>query len=192
MPSTMIHLLTAYKYNPEASTAFWIGNIIPDSVRDWKEKDKTHFRDRPDRFNALEEMAHSLNLEDELSEGILLHLFLDYLWDSSPMHNYIKNFTGDSWFIAYRQEIALAGAWLYHHVNWSKRVWDEMISFPTSGYEKAPSISKENVPDFIARNSKWHYENNIGPSPAFPPDFVEEFTDKAVIEFKKWIESMKK
>jgi len=45
MPSLMIHLLTAYKYNPKASTAFWIGNIAPDSVSERNEKDKSHFRE---------------------------------------------------------------------------------------------------------------------------------------------------
>jgi hypothetical protein len=187
MPSLMIHLLTAYKYNSKASASFFLGNIVPDTVSDWKEKDKTHFRDRPDRLAALRELAVSIDLSNELNHGILLHLFLDCRWDASPMHNFIENYKGDSWFKVHRQETALAGSWLFHHTSWSRRVWEEMLTCPMSVYENAPGVIKENVDDFLRRNCKWHLENNIGPSTVFTPDFVEEFTSDTVVEFRKWL-----
>lgn len=192
MPSSMIHLLTAYKFNPKASVAFWIGNIVPDSVSDRIEKDKTHFRDNPDRLNALKNLANMMNLSDELNQGILLHLYLDYYWDSSPMRNYIENYKEGNWFLPYRNEIALAGAWLFHHTHWGENLWDEMLVCPASIYENGYGVVNENVKDFISRNSKWHRENNIGPSSAFTPAFIEEFTSKVAIDFKTWINDIKK
>jgi len=186
MPSTMIHLLTAYKYNPNASAAFWVGNVAPDSIYERKEKDKSHLRDRPDRAKALEEFALSMDLKDDLNQGIIMHLYLDYCWDIDPMHNFIQNYKEGFWFPVYRNEIALAGAWLYHHVDWSKKIWDEMLALPMSAYEHVQGLKKEAIFDFIERNSKWHAESNIGPSSAFPPDFVEEFSSKAAVDFKNW------
>jgi len=188
MPSLMIHLLTAYKYDSNASVAFWIGNIAPDSVSGWKEKDKTHFRDRPDRLNALRELACKMNLHDDFSKGILLHLFLDYYWDSYPMHDFIENYKEGNWFPIYRHETALAGGWLFHHTEWSKKVWDGMIAYPMLSYKNAHGIEKENISEFINSHGKWHVENDIGPSSVFTPDFIEEFTNKVAINFKNWLE----
>lgn len=190
MPSSMIHLLTAYKYNPNASVDFWIGNIAPDTAAcDWKEKDRTHFRDRKDRLNALRELAFTMDLDEDLNKGILLHLFLDYCWDTSPMSNFIDDFKEGNWFPVYRHEISLATGWLFHHTDWGKSIWEEMMACPMSVYENVHGLVKEDVTDFINSGSKWHIENNIGPSTAFTPDFIEEFTSKVVTDFKNWLEN---
>jgi len=190
MPSLMIHLLTAYKYNPNSAATFWIGNIAPDSVSEREEKDKTHFRDRADRPNALRKLACTLNLYDDFSKGILLHLFLDYYWDSYPMHNFIETYKEGNWFPAYRHEIALAGCWLFHHTRWSKTVWDQMIAYPMLKYENVNGIVKGDITDFVKRNARWHAENKIGPSSVFTPDFIEEFTSKVAVDFKNWLKTV--
>jgi hypothetical protein len=188
MPSSMIHLLTAYKYNSKASVDFWVGNIAPDSVNDRKEKDKIHFRDKSDRLNALRDMASTINSKDDFSQGLLLHLYLDYFWDLYPVCNYIKKSKDSNWFQLYRNEISLAGAWLFHNKEWSKTVWHEMEVWPMSVYKNIYGIVKEDVADFIGRNNKWYTENEyIGPSKAFTPEFVEEFTSKVATDFKNWL-----
>jgi hypothetical protein len=187
MPSSMIHLLAAYKYNPKANVEFWIGNVAPDSVSEWKAKDKTHFRDREDRKEALKELAATMNLNSEINQGILLHLFLDFHWDSEPMSNFKKGYKNNDWFKPYRNEIALAGAWLFHNTKWSRDIWEDMIKYPETLYEQIPGVVKEDVTDFLIRNNKWHLENNIGPSTVFTPSFVEEFTDKVVADFREWL-----
>ena len=190
MPSLMIHLLTAYKYNPNASADFWIGNIAPDLVSDRIEKDKTHFRDKTERLAALRELALKMNLCDDFSKGVLLHLFLDYYWDSYPMRNFIENYKEGNWFPAYRHEIALAGVWLFHHTAWSKTVWDEMIEYPIRVYENFYGIVKGDISNFIIRNMNWHVENNFGPSSVFTPGFIEEFTSKVASNYKNWLENI--
>jgi hypothetical protein len=188
----MIHLLAAYKYNPEANVEFWIGNVAPDSVSEWKAKDTTHFRDREDRKEAIKKLAATMDLKHEINQGILLHLFLDFYWDSDPMSNFKKGYENNDWFKPYRNEIALAGAWLYHNTPWSKVMWQYMIECPEDVYENIPGTHKEEVIDFLIRNGKWHSENNIGPSTVFTPSFVEEFTDKVVLEFKEWLKQFPK
>jgi hypothetical protein len=190
MPSLMIHLLTANKYNPEATVPFWIGNIAPDSVSEREEKDKTHFRDRTDRIDALRELAQNIDLQDDFSRGLLMHLFLDYCWDSYPMSNFIKSYTNGNWFPAYRHEIALAGCWLFHHSVWGKSIWNQMIAWPMPQYNNVNGIVRGDMTDFIKRNAMWHAENNIGPSSVFTPDFVEDFTTKVAVDFRKWLQTI--
>jgi hypothetical protein len=129
-----------------------------------------------------------MNLSDDFSKGILLHLFLDYYWDSYPIRNFIENCKDGNWFPAYRHEIALAGGWLFHHTQWGKTVWDEMAACPMLEYKSVYEIANKDVVDLISRNRKWHIENNIGPSSAFTPDFIEEFTSEVAVNFNNWLE----
>ena len=129
-----------------------------------------------------------MNLSDDFSQGILLHLYLDYWWDFYALRSYIENFKDNNWFQPYRNEIGLASAWLFHHTDWGTKVWDEMTECPMSAYENGHGIVKQDVANFINRNNKWHIENDIGPSTAFTPDYVEEFTSKVAINFKNWLQ----
>lgn len=190
MPSLMMHLQTAYKCNKESSTAFFIGNLAPDSISTWKEKDKSHLRDREDRLQVLIKLAEGYKDQSDMDQGILLHLYLDYKWDIGPMKSFIEGYKGESWLQAYRHEIGLASAWLYHHTNWSQRVWDEMESYPTSLYKNTYGFDKEEIARLISNNHSWHSENNIGPSTFYPPDFTEEFTSKIAIEFGEWLDNL--
>ena len=158
IPSSMVHLLTAYKYNQDSSTAFLIGNIAPDIIQGWKEKDRDHLRDRPDRLKALEELTGTMNLEDDFELGIVLHLYLDYRWDTFPREEFIKGYEGLTWFDPYRYEIALSGAWLYNHMDWSKRIWLEMMAYPLETLVNSKGYKKEDIAEFLERNYKWHEE----------------------------------
>jgi len=183
MPGLMVHLLTARKFSSNPSVAFMVGNVAPDSVHGWKEKDESHFRDRPDRLSALRELATSADISSDFSKGVILHLFLDYYWDINPRDTFIKNYTGEDWFPAYRNEIALSSAWLYHNKSWSTAVWDEMAAYPVEKYDDVHRLVRKDVFDLIQWNRDWHIGNNIGPSIAFSPEFIEEFTDRVASDF---------
>jgi len=79
MPVHMIHLFVAKKVNPNASLAFYVGNLAPDAVRDGDtrsdKKIKSHFYDAPDRDDVLRKFA--LNANNDYLKGYLLHLFAD-------------------------------------------------------------------------------------------------------------------
>lgn len=184
MPSSMIHLLAAYKYDSKLPVKFLVGNLIPDSISEWKAKDRAHLRDKEDRYRALKELAASLDVKNDLHVGILLHLFLDYKWDRNPMKKFMDNYSGENCFEAYRHEIALASAWYYHHTQWSIQAWNEMELCPKTIYENINGYVTEDIANFIIRNKKWHQENPIGPSTVFSTEFIEEFTSEVVVEFR--------
>lgn len=68
----MVHLLTAYKYDPKASVAFLVGNIVPDIISEWQEKDRIHLRDGPDRLCTLKELAETKNMRNDFEKGIII------------------------------------------------------------------------------------------------------------------------
>lgn len=189
MPSMMIHLLTAHKICADEDPLFCIGTVAPDAISAREDKDITHFRTLKNREKALVNLA--LNVKCTFDEGVLLHLYLDWLWDNKPLRNYAETHTDDNWFISYRHEIALASSYIYHSKSWSEKVWQKMLSCQKQTYGKAPGASDGEVEAFVKRNYKWHSENNIGPSTAYSPLFVEEFTSHAAEKFSAWYNSIK-
>ena len=116
----MIHLLVANKFNTSGSALFYLGNIAPDAVVDWHDKDVSHFRDMEDRQPALLSLAKETT--GDFAEGVLLHLYCDWKWDTGIRQKYIGE-TGDDWFVLYRNELSLAGSYAFHHTEWAKRLW---------------------------------------------------------------------
>jgi hypothetical protein len=187
MPSVMIHLLAAYKYDPNSSGLFWVGNIAPDCISGWKEKDRLHLRDCKDRLNALGELALKEDLHNDFNKGIIFHLYLDYKWDISAFKGYIEENTDENWLWNYRHEIALASAWYYHRLEWTKRIWDDIMAYTEIMCDNNFGYNNKDIVNYISGTYKWHNENNIGPSSVFPPEYIEKFTDKAVVDFKNWL-----
>lgn len=190
MPSTMIHIVVAKKYDINASAVFLIGNIAPDAVYTREEKDKIHFRDKKDRFSALCEFALELDLQNEFNKGVLLHLYTDYCWDTTALGEYIRTIEDGNWFRPYRREIALAGGWLYHNTDWSNKVWEDMADCSTNKYEDGYGVDTDNVSWYINRTRDWHIENDIGPSDFFTPAYVEKFSNKVIVDFDNWLNEL--
>ncbi|OGI07948.1 MAG: hypothetical protein A2Y40_06445 [Candidatus Margulisbacteria bacterium GWF2_35_9] len=188
MPSVMIHLLTAYKLFADTDPLFYIGAIVPDAVATREEKDITHFRTIQNRENELINLAKSS--KKSFDEGILLHLYLDWLWDERTFCTYAETHKEENWFYSYRREIALASAFIYHNERWSEDVWQKMLSCPKDTYGTTPGVSDGEVAEFLNRNYIWHKDNNIGPSVVYPPEFVEEFTNNATEKFMVWRSSI--
>lgn len=186
MPSMMIHMLTAYKLCPDAEALFYIGTIAPDAVQTREEKDITHFRTHENRDEALAELARKTDKENVFDEGVLLHLFLDRWWDEKSFCCFTDFYKGEDWFAVYRKEIALASSYIFHNNDWSDAVWQEILSCPKEKYGRAPAVSNDELEYFLNRNYKWHKENNIGPSAVYPPVFVEDFINEAVVGYTKW------
>jgi len=183
----MIHLLTAFKVNPNASLLFYIGNIAPDAVVNWQEKEVKHLRNLQDRTAAMRNLAIHTDKSKDFDEGMLLHLFLDWKWDISVKKEFIKK-TGENWFATYRYELGLASNFAFHYTEWSEKIWQQMDLCDISHYGIVDGATSSELKDFISRGNKWHNENNIGPSTAFLPDFIELFTDNIIQEYLNWRE----
>lgn len=188
MPGSMIHLITANKVKPDGSTLYYLGNIAPDAVIDWHDKDITHFRNLEDRQSALAAFAQKVT--NDFSEGVLLHLYLDWKWDTVIRQKYIDE-VGDDWFVPYRNELSLSGSYAFHNTKWAKQIWYDMDLIDVSSYGVTPCASVMDVKKFLSLNNKWHNENAIGPSLAFPPNIINEFTDEVAREYIDWRNSKK-
>ncbi len=183
MPASMVHLLTARKVDENAPVLFYIGNIAPDAVSEWKLKDKTHFRDLDDRTDILTGLALRTNAADPFSQGVLLHLFLDWKWDLAPFAQLKEKRAHTDWFTAYRKELSSSGLWLYHHTAWSRPLWEAMASVDPALYGSLDYLTAEDIGKYIRHNFSWHEENKEGPSEVFTPEFVEGFARKTAEEF---------
>ncbi len=186
MPSIMIHLLASYKMNSGAEPLFYIGTVAPDAVKTREEKDITHFRVSKDREVDLKGLAAITERDNAFGEGVLLHLFLDWLWDNESFCSFRENYTGEDWFKAYRSEIAIASSYIYHTNSWCEDVWQKMLACPKENYGKAPGVSDQELREFLKRNHKWHMDNYSGYSKIYSPSFVEGFTDRAVKKYTIW------
>lgn len=185
MSGLMVHLMMAHKINPNGAALYYIGNVAPDAVSDWKYKDLTHFRNLQNRRDALDDLAHRTDPSDSFAEGVLMHLYLDWKWDIQARDSFIRKTKGE-WFTKYRAEISYASSYAYHHTDWAKDVWDMMSACNPSEYGSAPGATAEELKDLIEKNYKWHRENKTKRSKAFPPKYIDEFIHKTVEEYTEW------
>ena len=147
-----------------------------------------HLRDRPDREEALRELAKNTDMSDDFQKAVLIHLCLDYLWDTSHMKDYIIK-TGEEWFRPYRNELAISASYLYRHTPQSKKIWDDMLLVSPDEYCSCSDYTKDNIRAFLVRNAAWHEDNTLGPSEAFPPAIINTFTQKATQSIRCWLEA---
>jgi len=191
VPSAMIHLTAARVLFPDAPTIFYLGNVAPDAVSERERKDKTHFRDLPDREKALFDFASAIEEDDYFRKGVLFHLFCDDLWDNFVTKKYIKaNFkSGEDWFHPYRNEIAHAGAWIFHNRCWGDKLWSELQSCAENAEIVCPYLDckKEDIVNYLSFNGRWHRESNLSPSEHFTPDFVDSFAADAAAKHRDWL-----
>lgn len=183
MPSSGVHLLVAHKIKPQGSDLFFTGSIAPDAVEGRQKKDKSHFRDVEDRHTALVALAQKTT--GDFSEGVLLHLYTDWKWDTTILKEFIEK-TGDGWFLISRNEGGLTSNHLFHSTKWIKPIFDRIITVNPDDYGEILGTSAENIKLFITQAHKWHTENITGPSSAFPPDVVDAFISQTAEEYLRW------
>jgi len=185
MPSAMPHLMLARRCDSVADALFFVGNLAPDSIADWGRKETLHLRNADDRAHALGQLASRTNPSKPFEEGILLHLFFDWKWDTGPLADY-KNHYGDDWFRTYRAEIGALSAYLFHHCAWSNLIWDTMLAVRGSEYPERSDYLFTEVYDMIDRNRTWHREN-ADISPAFySPDDILLLIGRVKNEYDIW------
>lgn len=187
MPASMMHLYTAKLYEPDADILFFVGNIAPDCVQNKEEKDKTHLRGEKQRAKLLCGLAEQLDLHDSFQKGVLLHLFLDYLWDNGALQDFIDGFGSDTWFLPYREDLSKAGLALYRAKDWARQLWLDMEHTSAFDYEKLAQFPAIEIQGFLQRNGSWHRETQMEHSAVFPPALVEQFSHRAAESFARWL-----
>ena len=188
MPCAMMHLVCAKLYDNDADPAFYIGNEAPDCMDIREIKDKSHFRIyTDDREERLTEFARTLDLNDPYQLGVLLHLYVDMLWDQGPMTEHKRNYKGDDWFHDYRWQIRLIGTHIYKNVDWSKDIWEDMCEVDESRYSSLELFPSEKIKRYLVFNRDRDRSKETVPSPDFPPKLVNDFCIEAVQKFKLYL-----
>jgi hypothetical protein len=182
----MVHLMTAYEYRPNSPAEFWVGNLAPDCIEDWQERDTFHLRNVADKEQAFDDFAKTISSDNLFSEGMLLHLFVDWKWDGDLRQQYIKNFHADDWFQSYRNEIGLLSARLYHDTFWSVKIWDEMLNCDIAEYNKTKNIPSENTLSILNRANKYHIENPSVEPCFYAVETIIDFTKKTAKDYRQW------
>ena len=186
MSSIMVHVLAAYRYKSDADVAFYVGSVAPDVIEDHLRKDHTHFRDRSDRIQALNELADTIDWENEFELGVLFHLFLDYHWDKGPIQDFKDHYTGENWFLDYRKEIGKIAVWHYHNEPWSNTVWSKMREYRLPVEETICEIRRDELTSFLKKHHTRYIETEPVKAEFFPPKMVEDFIDKVIRAFIDW------
>ena len=188
MPGSTMHLMFAKLINPNGSIKYFTGAIAPDAVRDRYEKDKTHFRNMPDRAHKLMEFAKSLTKSD-FNEGMITHLYLDWRWDSCEIQRFADLY-GKDWFIPYRRELSRIGHFYSNNDEWCKHIWRKIYDLPMSEYEPVPSSTDSMLRDFINTAFESQMEQRDEPK-LFCSDEVDEFLKMTALEYPRFIKLIK-
>jgi len=190
MPSCMIHLHSAHLLRNGRGALFCAGAVAPDAIDDWRAKDRTHLRGVPDRLARLAAIAQATDPRDDFAEGVLLHLYADWLWDSNQLERYWASLggrpEGGDWVPAYRNEISLASAWIYRRSPWAGALWEELLALPPERYGPLPGMDRSDIRAYLTRNFRWLEEHPGPPSAFYPPREVEGFVLGAVEGYKMW------
>jgi RimJ/RimL family protein N-acetyltransferase len=185
MSGLMMHLMMAHKINPNGDVLYYLGNIAPDAVSDWKKKDLTHVRNLENRRDALDDLARKIDPTDSFAEGILMHLYLDWKWDLKARDAFISKTKGE-WVQKYREEIGKASSYAYHHTDWASSIWEAISACDVSKYGNIPGATARECKNFIERNHRWHKETKTKRSKEFSPKFIEKFINKTAKEYVEW------
>jgi len=190
MPRTTIHFLAAYKVNPNAGIDFHVGNIAPDTIRNENQKISFHFRDVTDRQQALNEFALKVNSQNEYLKGIILHLFVDWKWDTTILPQFVEKH-GDNWKQKYDEETLLVAIYAFRSNEWICEILKQMEVWDTSGYVETDYITAKEIGYFVKgwrKGLQSSKQREI--STEFSPPVIERFMNDTIQEFKEWYSSL--
>lgn len=191
MPSTMIHLLLSHKIAPDAPVEYHIGNIAPDGISTrenyhFKLKDALHFRGSANRLQDIEDLSHTLDMNDPFNEGYITHLYFDMHWDRDCTDKFVREYQDGHWFPAYRRHISLAAAFLYHEAEYLRTTWHQMVQYDQPLDHNVQSVTQDEIMTFIHHTDYWVQRSSPDPSDIFVPDFVHRYTDEIAEQYAIW------
>ena len=180
MPGPMLHLSVAKKVNPNASIAFYAGNLAPDAVKGRENKDKAHFYGIPDREKAMKQFA--LKADNDYLKGALLHLFVDGKWWEAHLSDFAEK-EGEGWFTKYREEGWKMASYAFHNTEWAYDLLKQIENWDYSGFVETEFITKDNV-KWVS--SELLVNNKLEASKIFSPELIEKFANDTADDFVKW------
>jgi len=183
----MIHCLVARYAYPSRGPLLYIGNLALDAMH-YPAKERLHLRLCDDRSMALTQRARSTDPGDDFAEGVLLHLYTDWLWDTTHLQEYRDKADPDdtNWFRRYQHETGLASVHLYHSHGWAPLLWESMLAVPICDYSALKDIAPESITNYLLHNSRQLAGSKGLPSEVYPPALAEGFAKEAAAKYLGW------
>lgn len=188
MPGSTLHLMFARLLNEQGSTAYFAGSVAYDAVKDFHQKDKTHFRKTDDRIHKIINYARTLPKTD-WNEGIITHLYLDWRWDECELARFIEYY-GEGWFAPYRADISRVSHYFAHKLPWCHDLWRQIYDMPQEQYGEIPLAKPENVREFITLGYNSQLETRDYPK-LFLPNQVELFLQMTALEYPQFLKTVR-
>jgi hypothetical protein len=184
--------MVAHELEPEAPAAFWVGSFAPDYTNDRLKKDEIHLRAVPDRWAALEELYGRIDKSNAFERGWFLHLFTDACWDDKHVMEFKDWFESahreGEWFPAYSNEIGYLTYHLYHHMPWSKKVWELIANAKLDEITTSLPITVSENECYRDRVVGKHFESDPDQSFQFyTVDRIKAFSEKTSQRYLDWI-----
>ena len=177
MPSAVIHLLVAQHVPGGGDPLFRLGSLAPDYIGEREQKDALHLRREPDRREALERLAKTLDPANPFEAGWLVHLLADLRWDSGAIPAYRASLPqGTDWFSLYRRECHRAGYALYHSLPWCRQAMEDVLAVDLGKLNSSLALDLEAMEEFRRKLAgKLAESPPDSRSDSFPPAMLEDF-----------------
>jgi len=187
LPNFTIHLATARLVDQNRGPLFFVGALAPDAM-DYPAKEHGHMRYAPDRAAAMAELARATDPADDFAEGVLVHYYTDWLWDTTHLLRYKNqaNTNTAAWVKPYHHETKLASSWIYWNEPWAPPLWESMLALPPESYGKLPGIAPQDIHALMTRGHRWILKHRGPPSTFYPPEVVEEFAQTTAQNYITW------
>jgi hypothetical protein len=179
-----MHLAVARAVDSTRPPLYFVGALAPDAMA-YPYKEHLHLRTCENRVAQLAECAHATDPADDFAEGVLVHLFTDWLWDGTHMMRYREQDNEWDWWKGYQAHTGEASSHLYYNEPWAQPLWQAMLALPQESFGKLPGITPQDI-THLMQGEMQRVQRVRGPSTFFFPQLVDEFIAHAAQEYVKW------
>ena len=126
----------------------------------------------------------------EYIKGVILHLFVDWKWDTLIIADFIKTH-GENWSPIYGKAMIEATLDAFHNTEWSYELWEQMeLLCDSFDFTETEYILKNDIKSFINNRRKWQMENKALSLSEFSPYMIDKFVNDTANDFNYWISNI--
>jgi len=179
-----MHLAVARAVDAARSPLYFVGALAPDAMN-YPHKEHLHLRMCENRAEELAKLAAAIKPTDDFAEGVLVHLFTDWLWDTTHQVRYRQHDQSDDWWRHYQAHTGEASSHIYYTQPWAQPLWQAMLALPQESFGTLPGIAPQDITNLMQGEMR-RVQRVRGPSAFFPPKMVDEFIAQAAQDYVAW------
>ena len=137
------------------------------------------------RTGELIKLAQATDPADDFAEGVLVHLFTDWLWDTTHQANYRQLDDEPDWWLRYQAHTGEASSHIYFTEPWAQPLWQAMLAVPQEIYGTLEGITPQDITNLMQGEMR-RVQRVRGPSALYTPAVVEKFIADAAEKYIVW------